>query len=56
MFESENKVLSKEGVLHFLGLFDTRRLPFAPEVSEVTPPVSPAPSVPAAGAGAVAST
>lgn len=38
MFKSENKVLSKEGVLHFLELFEAKRLPFAPEVSEVTPP------------------
>lgn len=43
MFESENKVLSKEGVLHFLELFEAKRLPFAPEVSEVTPPPPPPP-------------
>lgn len=43
MFESENKVLSKEGVLHFLELFEAKRLPFAPEVSEVTPPATPPP-------------
>lgn len=43
MFESENKVLSKEGVLHFLELFEAERLPFAPEVSEVTPPAPPLP-------------
>ncbi|XP_024894839.1 probable methyltransferase TARBP1 [Pteropus alecto] len=34
MFESENKILSKEGVLHFLELFETQLLPFSPEVSE----------------------
>lgn len=46
MFESENKVLSKEGVLHFLELFEAKRLPFAPEVSEVTPPAPPPPRAP----------
>lgn len=46
MFESENKVLSKEGVLHFLELFEAERLPFAPEVSEVTPPAPPPPRAP----------
>lgn len=55
MFESENKVLSKEGVLHFLELFEAERLPFAPEVSEVTPPAPPPPPpgpfVPGAGSG-----
>lgn len=54
MFESENKVLSKEGVLHFLELFEAKRLPFAPEVSEVTPPGPPprAPLSRARGQGA----
>lgn len=54
MFESENKVLSKEGVLHFLELFEAKRLPFAPEVSEVTPPPPPprAPLSRARGQGA----
>lgn len=54
MFESENKVLSKEGVLHFLELFEAERLPFAPEVSEVTPPAPPprAPLSRARGQGA----
>lgn len=43
MFESENKILSKEGVLHFLELFETQLLPFSPEVSEVTPAGLPCP-------------
>ncbi|XP_023404919.2 probable methyltransferase TARBP1 isoform X1 [Loxodonta africana] len=34
MFESENKVLTKEGVTHFLELYETRVLPFSPEFSE----------------------
>ena len=36
MFESENKILTKEGVTHFLELYDTKGLPFSPEFSEVT--------------------
>uniref|UniRef100_A0A8D0NNK7 tRNA (guanosine(18)-2'-O)-methyltransferase TARBP1 n=1 Tax=Sus scrofa TaxID=9823 RepID=A0A8D0NNK7_PIG len=35
MFESENKILTKEGVTHFLELYETRVLPFSPEFSEV---------------------
>ncbi|KAB1270791.1 putative methyltransferase TARBP1 [Camelus dromedarius] len=35
MFESENKILTKEGVTHFLELCETRVLPFSPEFSEV---------------------
>uniref|UniRef100_A0A4X1UCH8 tRNA (guanosine(18)-2'-O)-methyltransferase TARBP1 n=1 Tax=Sus scrofa TaxID=9823 RepID=A0A4X1UCH8_PIG len=34
MFESENKILTKEGVTHFLELYETRVLPFSPEFSE----------------------
>ncbi|XP_032167718.1 probable methyltransferase TARBP1 isoform X5 [Mustela erminea] len=34
MFESENKILTREGVIHFLELYETRSLPFAPEFSE----------------------
>ncbi|GAB5578353.1 probable methyltransferase TARBP1 isoform X6 [Prionailurus iriomotensis] len=34
MFESENKILTKEGVLHFLELYETKVLPFSPEFSE----------------------
>ena len=34
MFESENKILTKEGVTHFLDLYETRVLPFSPEFSE----------------------
>ncbi|XP_060262698.1 probable methyltransferase TARBP1 isoform X2 [Ovis aries] len=34
MFESENKILTKEGVTHFLELYETRILPFSPEISE----------------------
>ncbi|XP_011542565.1 tRNA (guanosine(18)-2'-O)-methyltransferase TARBP1 isoform X2 [Homo sapiens] len=34
MFESENKILSKEGVIHFLELYETKILPFSPEFSE----------------------
>nr|XP_031537336.1 probable methyltransferase TARBP1 isoform X8 [Vicugna pacos] len=36
MFESENKILTKEGVTHFLELCETRVLPFSPEFSEAT--------------------
>lgn len=35
MFESENKILTKEGVIHFLELYETKILPFSPEFSEV---------------------
>lgn len=35
MFESENKILTKEGVTHFLELYETRVLPFSAEFSEV---------------------
>lgn len=35
MFESENKILTKEGVIHFLELYETKVLPFSPEFSEV---------------------
>lgn len=38
MFESENKILTKEGVTHFLELYETRILPFSPEISEVMAP------------------
>ncbi|XP_070348540.1 probable methyltransferase TARBP1 isoform X1 [Equus asinus] len=34
MFESENKILTKEGVIHFLELYETKVLPFSPELSE----------------------
>ncbi|XP_016055329.1 PREDICTED: probable methyltransferase TARBP1 isoform X3 [Miniopterus natalensis] len=34
MFESENKILTKEGVIHFLELYETKVLPFSPEFSE----------------------
>ncbi|KAI5937470.1 putative methyltransferase TARBP1 [Manis javanica] len=34
MFESENKILNKEGVFHFLELYETKALPFSPEFSE----------------------
>ncbi|XP_037677137.1 probable methyltransferase TARBP1 isoform X3 [Choloepus didactylus] len=34
MFESENKILTKEGVIHFLELYVTKSLPFSPEFSE----------------------
>ncbi|KAM6218336.1 LOW QUALITY PROTEIN: putative methyltransferase TARBP1 [Rhynchocyon petersi] len=34
MFESENKVLTKEGVTHFLELHETKMLPFSPEFCE----------------------
>uniref|UniRef100_G3RWS0 tRNA (guanosine(18)-2'-O)-methyltransferase TARBP1 n=1 Tax=Gorilla gorilla gorilla TaxID=9595 RepID=G3RWS0_GORGO len=34
MFESENKILTKEGVIHFLELYETKILPFSPEFSE----------------------
>uniref|UniRef100_A0A8C5ZPN0 tRNA (guanosine(18)-2'-O)-methyltransferase TARBP1 n=1 Tax=Marmota marmota marmota TaxID=9994 RepID=A0A8C5ZPN0_MARMA len=36
MFESENKILTKEGVLHFLELYESECLPFSPDFSEVT--------------------
>lgn len=35
MFESENKILTKEGVIHFLELYDGKSLPYSPELSEV---------------------
>ncbi|KAB1271680.1 putative methyltransferase TARBP1, partial [Camelus dromedarius] len=35
VFESGNKILTKEGVTHFLELCETRVLPFSPEFSEV---------------------
>ncbi|TKC39262.1 hypothetical protein EI555_015098, partial [Monodon monoceros] len=38
MFESENKILTKEGVTHFLELYETRVLPFSAEFSEVPRP------------------
>ncbi|XP_036210400.1 probable methyltransferase TARBP1 isoform X3 [Myotis myotis] len=34
MLESENKTLAKEGVTHFLQLYETKVLPFSPELSE----------------------
>nr|XP_019602541.1 PREDICTED: probable methyltransferase TARBP1 isoform X2 [Rhinolophus sinicus] len=34
MLESENKILTKEGVIHFLELYETKVLPFSPEFSE----------------------
>lgn len=34
MFESENKILAKEGVIHFLELYDVKSLPYSPELSE----------------------
>ncbi|XP_053523846.1 probable methyltransferase TARBP1 isoform X2 [Artibeus jamaicensis] len=34
MFESENKILTKEGVTHFLELYETKVLPFSPDFSE----------------------
>ncbi|XP_066238390.1 probable methyltransferase TARBP1 isoform X5 [Saccopteryx leptura] len=34
MFESENKILTKEGVSHFLEHYETKVLPFSPEFSE----------------------
>ncbi|XP_013360164.1 PREDICTED: probable methyltransferase TARBP1 isoform X2 [Chinchilla lanigera] len=34
MFESENKILTKEGVIHFLELYETTAVPFSPEFSE----------------------
>ncbi|XP_059963915.1 probable methyltransferase TARBP1 isoform X2 [Mesoplodon densirostris] len=34
MFESENKILTKEGVTHFLELYEARVLPFSAEFSE----------------------
>ena len=35
MFEGENKVLAKEGVIHFLELYEVKSLPHSPELSEV---------------------
>ncbi|KAG8516600.1 putative methyltransferase TARBP1, partial [Galemys pyrenaicus] len=35
MFESENKILTKEGVIHFLELYEIKVLPFSSEFSEV---------------------
>lgn len=35
MFESENKTLTKEGILHFLELYETKHLPNALGFSEV---------------------
>lgn len=35
MFESENKILTKEGVIHFLELYEVKSLPYSPELSEV---------------------
>ncbi|KAL1785122.1 putative methyltransferase TARBP1 [Sigmodon hispidus] len=37
MFESENKVLTKEGVIHFLELYEVKSLPYSPELSEFVP-------------------
>nr|XP_003473550.1 probable methyltransferase TARBP1 isoform X2 [Cavia porcellus] len=34
MFESENKILTKEGIIHFLELCQTTAVPFSPEFSE----------------------
>ncbi|XP_074079086.1 putative methyltransferase TARBP1 isoform X1 [Macrotis lagotis] len=34
MFESENKTLTKEGIIHFLELYETKSLPGAPGFSE----------------------
>ncbi|XP_029336555.1 probable methyltransferase TARBP1 isoform X2 [Mus caroli] len=34
MFESENKILAKEGVIHFLELYEVKSLPYSPELSE----------------------
>ncbi|XP_037366300.1 probable methyltransferase TARBP1 [Talpa occidentalis] len=34
MFESENKILTKEGVIHFLELYEVKVLPFSSEFSE----------------------
>ncbi|XP_045154151.1 probable methyltransferase TARBP1 [Echinops telfairi] len=34
MLESENKILIKEGVIHFFELYETKVLPFSPEFSE----------------------
>ncbi|XP_052583489.1 probable methyltransferase TARBP1 isoform X4 [Peromyscus californicus insignis] len=40
MFESENKILTKEGVIHFLELYEVKSLPYSPELSEfVTGPL-----------------
>lgn len=36
MFEGENKILAKEGVTHFLELYEVKSLPYSPELSEVT--------------------
>lgn len=35
MFEGENKILAKEGVIHFLELYEVKSLPYSPELSEV---------------------
>lgn len=35
MFESENKTLTKEGILHFLELYETKHLPHSLGFSEV---------------------
>lgn len=35
MFESENKTLTKEGLIHFLELYAVRSPPYSPELSEV---------------------
>ncbi|XP_063134936.1 probable methyltransferase TARBP1 isoform X2 [Rattus norvegicus] len=34
MFEGENKILAKEGVTHFLELYEVKSLPYSPELSE----------------------
>nr|XP_048306200.1 probable methyltransferase TARBP1 [Myodes glareolus] len=34
MFESENKILTREGVIHFLELYAVRSPPYSPELSE----------------------
>ncbi|XP_051024530.1 probable methyltransferase TARBP1 [Acomys russatus] len=34
MFESENRILTKEGVTHFLELYGGKSLPYSPELSE----------------------
>lgn len=41
MLESENKILAKEGVTHFLQLHEARVLPLSPEFSEVRQPFLP---------------
>lgn len=35
MFESENKTLTKEGVIHFLDIWQTKHIPMSPGFSEV---------------------